>query len=86
MKLEDFADLPRIDKRKDDERLKIHEKAIAELPSIKGGYDYFDIYVAGINSSGMVVLSTEVNPIDPSLIECAIAVEPSQIRSYKTSK
>lgn len=51
MKIEDFADLPKIDERDRSERLKIHERVRAELPLARGGYRYF---IEDIKSIGFI--------------------------------
>ena len=85
MELRYFNYLPMIDERNNSERLKIFEKAKAKLPSTKG-YHFFDVYVAGFNRDRMVVLSTQLDRDDSSLINfpSSIAIEPKFIEEYQS--
>ncbi|HEA46352.1 MAG TPA: hypothetical protein ENH99_01065 [Candidatus Pacearchaeota archaeon] len=89
MELENFDHLPRIDEGDISKRLRVSERARVELPSgslSEGGYDFFEVHVAGINSDEMVVLSGELDSLNSLLISSPVEVAPTQIKSYQPLK
>ena len=83
MELEDFNYLPKIDEREKSRRLEVFEKArfVAPLKNIE---DAVEVYVAGVNSDKMIVLSAMLDKEDKSLIKYPIAIEPQYIKSYNS--